>query len=334
MSSRDIKLTKPHATPKNNKITQKKQYNNVFIKTGYRATHKIASTLQGSVYKAINSDGKICALKRASITLSKLGLGFVNKTYYKVNEDIIREAEVLKYLTELNHQKGPNGLTKYLGFLSDDNNYYLLTEFGGKSLLHHVIYYHRLINQGKIELKVWKEHVKILFKQMCIFIDWLHNIARLVHLDISLENMLIKGCQFKDGKFIAHGQIFIIDFGVSKSYICKKSFNNCTKYVGKTGYQAPNVYHRIPFNAKKADVWSLSVVLFMMSIGGSPYILPTETDPHFSNVYNGYVSQWITDAGKLDYVSQSLLDLFLQTLCPEKERLCVEDILTHSYFQE
>ena len=55
MSSRDIKLIKPHITSKNNKITQEIPYNNVFIKTGYKATSKIASTLQGSVYKGTHT---------------------------------------------------------------------------------------------------------------------------------------------------------------------------------------------------------------------------------------------------------------------------------------
>ena len=35
--------------------------------------------------------------------------------------------------------------------------------------------------------------------------NWLHNTMRCCHLDLSLENMLIKGYKIKNGKFISHG---------------------------------------------------------------------------------------------------------------------------------
>jgi len=322
--------TKNNASILVNKNIKYSPVKNVLNKTGFKPTSKIAKTLQGSVYNAVNSNGIKCVLKRTSVQLHDMGIARVNNKFYKVKENIINEAKIMKYLTSINPVKG---LPKFIDFFSDGKNYFLLMEHGGQSLLDHVRDFHQKIKNNKIKLKIWKQHVKILFKQMCIFINWLHNIARFVHLDISLENMLIKGCEFKNGKFISHGQIYFIDFGLAKCYANKKSFDNCTKYVGKISYQAPEVYHKRPFNAAKADVWSLGIVLFMMIIGACPYLKPTKSDKMFINICNGYTKQWMNDVGKSEYISESLIDLFDRIFCDEMNRLYIQDIMKHDYLK-
>ena len=57
--------------------------------------------------------------------------------------------------------------------------------------------------------------------------------------------------------------------------------NNCTKFVGKTAYESPEVAHELKFNASKNDIYSLGVVLFMMTFGVAPYNKPSSSDSSF-----------------------------------------------------
>jgi len=279
---------------------------------------------------AINIEGHQCVLKRTSVRLHTLGVACVGDKYYKVKENIVKEASILKYLTKLNPK---TGLTKLIDFFCDGKNYFLLTEYGGESLLKHVLEFNCKIKEGKLNVNVWKKHVKILFQQMCKFINWLHNIARFAHLDISMENILIKGCVFKNGKFISHGQINFIDFGLAKSFINIKSFDNCTKYVGKESYRSPEIHSKIPFNAVKSDIWSLGVVLFMMTFGVCAYTKPTKTDAMFNIIYTGNIESWAQFTGKSDRASKLLLNLFSHIFCCENKRWSIEDIIKHKYIR-
>ena len=119
--------------------------------------------------------------------------------------------------------------------------------------------------------------------------------------------MLIKGCIFKNGKFTSHGQINFIDFGLSQLFGNSKAYKKCKKFVGKRRYKAPKVYHRIPFNAFKADVWSMGVILFMMIFGLCAYKEPTTKDPMFRNIWNGNIDKWSECLNLTPYVPAHVL---------------------------
>ena len=80
----------------------------------------------------------------------------------------------------------------------------------------------------------------------------------------------LKGCVIEDGKFINHGTIKFIDFGVSKLYLNKSSFKKCKKYVGKVNYQAPKTYLNKPFDASKAG---MSYILYNLLLSVCIYFM-------------------------------------------------------------
>jgi len=305
----------------------------LYDKTGYKVTTKIASTLQGSIYKAINSSKNECIVKRTSVRLHNKGVGRVNGKLYKINENIVNEASIMKYLNFKKPKGSRKCMVQFIDFYCDGKNCFLLMEYGGKSMVDHVIEFHHKIDEGKIKLKIWKQHVKILFKQMSAFVYWLHNDARLAHLDISLDNMCIKDCIFKNGKFVSHGQINFIDFGLAKRFTNNKSFDKCTKYVGKTPYKSPEIYCKIPFNAFKSDSWSLGVVLYVMLFGLMPYNFtkPRHNDSIFDIIYHGKARTYNYDINKSKYLSESSLDLLSNIFCSEYKRLTINKIMEHSY---
>ena len=62
---------------------------------------------------------------------------------------------------------------------------------GGNSLFDHVKYCHKLINNNQLSIHEYKNHCKIIFKQICNIVNWIHS-NDVCHMDISLENTLIK----------------------------------------------------------------------------------------------------------------------------------------------
>ena len=165
----------------------------------------------------------------------------------------------------------------------------------------------------------------------------MHSKMNVCHLDISLENMLIKNNKYKsDGnggiRLSRKMQIKICDFGLAEYFNPKQNDSFlCNKYVGKTHYKAPKVYgKKHTFDARKADIWSLGVSFFMMIVGAPPYKLPLDSDDHFpfiqDNDVNGILKRW----GREQYIDKNiecLLNAMLQI--DERKRYSVLDIERH-----
>mmetsp|Transcript_2194 Transcript_2194/g.2708 ORF Transcript_2194/g.2708 Transcript_2194/m.2708 type:complete len:320 (-) Transcript_2194:76-1035(-) len=308
------------------------KYNGIqnLSKIGVVVGQKICKTLQGSVYHGKLNHKKEnvsidVVIKRATIKLLKNKLAKINKNFMiPVSENIIKEAQIMKYIESLNP---PNGFLKVHATLNDDYNYFLIMEYGGKSLLNHVRKYHKLIELNKLSVSEWKNHVKILFKQLVNMIYFLHNKARICHMDISLENILIKGCVFNSGTFTTHGQVSICDFGLAEHFDVKNKNFMSAKYVGKTVYQSPELFSRKSmFDARKNDIWSLGICLFMLQIGLQPLNKASMKDKYFKNIINGHLSKMIETNGKLEYNSKWFLNIMNNVLTPHEQRWNIENI--------
>merc|ERR1712228_691805 len=163
---------------------------------------------------------------------------------------------------------------------------------------------------------------------------WMHSKMNVCHLDISLENMLIKNNKYKsDGnggiRLSRKMQIKICDFGLAEYFNPKQNdLFLCNKYVGKTHYKAPKVYgKKLTFDARKADIWSLGVSFFMMIVGAPPYKLPLDNDDHFpfiqANDVNAILKRW----GREQYINKKLECLLNNMLqIDERKRYSIHDI--------
>eukprot|EP01083_Nonionella_stella_P260337 887787_1 len=157
---------------------------------------------------------------------------------------------------------------------------------------------HQLINCGKMDFIQWRETVKYIFYKMCKFIHWLHNLF-VCHLDISLENIIINKC---------NNNIRFIDFGHSEIFANTFLCNKCA-WRGKLGYKAPNVYNNKSFMGNKADIYSLGICLFLLSIGAPPYGKPNETDQRFKIIKDGKIKELLKSWNRLHYVENEQLNL-------------------------
>eukprot|EP00486_Rosalina_sp_Unknown_P000329 CAMPEP_0201567258 /NCGR_PEP_ID=MMETSP0190_2-20130828/7672_1 /ASSEMBLY_ACC=CAM_ASM_000263 /TAXON_ID=37353 /ORGANISM="Rosalina sp." /LENGTH=340 /DNA_ID=CAMNT_0047987027 /DNA_START=209 /DNA_END=1228 /DNA_ORIENTATION=- len=246
----------------------------ILAKNGYKQVIKIQDTTQGEIheceiidpYKRAKAGMSRVAIKRTSKALHRSGESIVKDGFSTiVEENIIKEAMILKYLTKDNR---PNGgyIAKYIDFFESDQDYYLVMEYvGDKNLAEFVKEAHQYIKEKKLKLSAYKQVIKFLFWQICVMIHWMHNDMKTCHLDLCLENIIVRDGNFEeceDGsvKIDSNIAIKIADFGLAEAF--GPEVNNVYRFeMGKWGLKdsfettSPNVYNELMFNGMKADIW-------------------------------------------------------------------------------
>lgn len=162
-----------------------------------------------------------------------------------------------------------------------------------------------------------EEHISIIISQVLRGLDELHTQGK-IHRDIKAANILLT----------EHGNIKLADFGVSAQVtatITKKS-----TFVGTPYWMAPEVILRSAYNSK-ADIWSLGIMCFEMSLGVPPhsnihpmrvlFLIPKTSPPvlasHFSDCFRDFVAQCL--AMKASHVWSIFTHSFLNNIHVEAE---------------
>jgi len=110
---------------------------------------------------------------------------------------------------------------------------------------------------SKRDFKPMKErHSKSLFRQLLESVQFSHQ-QEVSHGDIKMENVMIS----------KKGRVTLIDFGFSRV----EDGTLSEQWMGSMDYVAPEILLRTPFEAKKADVWSLGVILYILLTGELPF---------------------------------------------------------------
>ena len=84
----------------------------------------------------------------------------------------------------------------------------------------------------------------------------------MAHRDIKAENILITDLN-----------VTLIDFGFAQKIDPSSPLS--TDRRGSTDYVSPEIVMCNPYDPKKADIWSLGVILFTLLTGSLPFITPT-----------------------------------------------------------
>ena len=113
----------------------------MLAKHGYQTIHKVCDTLQGELFKAKVIKLTMANLKRTAInahvaikkvckllTAEKTAEDKEDGTLLCVEENIMKEAVILKHLTVDNHMLG-NYVVRFVDFFESDTHYYLVTEY-------------------------------------------------------------------------------------------------------------------------------------------------------------------------------------------------------------
>ncbi|KAK6467450.1 testis-specific serine/threonine-protein kinase 6 [Huso huso] len=99
---------------------------------------------------------------------------------------------------------------------------------------------------------------KEMFIQIVSAVSYLHE-NNIVHRDLKCENVLLT-----EGN-----QVKITDFGFGRKAHGYPEVSST--YCGSAAYAPPEVLLGVPYDPKKYDVWSLGVILYVMTTGCMPF---------------------------------------------------------------
>ena len=172
------------------------------------------------------------------------------KVYAPNKFECFRELGILKHIQRL---KLRNSI-QFVETLLDNGHMLLISEyFLGIEL-------HDFLVDGKIQSY---EQLKSICKKILLAVHELHE-NNICHLDLKLENIMINE---------QTEEIKLIDFGFAE--ITKDEPNNeekiLNKYRGSIHYSAPEIITNIPYDGKKADIWSLGVLFYALYTQQLPF---------------------------------------------------------------
>jgi serine/threonine protein kinase len=171
------------------------------------------------------------------------------KTTYAIKvipQTFAKQAEVeINLISCLNHSAFP----KFHEALSDKENHYLVTEFiNNGTLLRHLNHHQK-----------FSEHdARIIFSQIFDGVSYLHNVLKIAHLDLKLENIMIDSTS----------HVKIIDFGLACPF---SDLGSRTSRCGSLPYSSPEMLTGKQVN-QSTDIWSLGVILYVLVNGELPFL--------------------------------------------------------------
>ena len=158
------------------------------------------------------------------------------------------------------------------------------------------------------------DYVKTIFYQICYAVMQLHKRC-IAHLDIKPENIFMA----------TPNSVKLGDFG--SSYHWQNDFESKLGAVGTSYYCAPEVGPSHPYNPRKADTWSLGILLHVLLTGFWPYKGKTEAALH-ENVKTGNTSIFIDSLPE----DSALMDLLEGLLRHDSDlRFSIEQVLASEW---
>ena len=203
-----------------------------------------------------------------------------------------------------------DSLVKYKGVI-----YYIIEELSENGELFNYVY---KTGEG------FPEHLSIkIFKKLAKCVKILHD-NRIAHCDIKPENVLI-GNDFS---------IKLIDFGFSQ--VLEKDDNFIYEYRGSDIYASPEVNNRNMkgYDALKNDIFSLGVLLFVITVRRFPFERPGYLDRKYRLIMKKEYDDFWRYYQQFN-LSNEFKDFVNHLLCYDpSERLTIDEILEHPIMKE
>lgn len=258
----------------------------------YKIKQKIGKGCFGKVYQATQM-----------LTNTPVALKAIPKINIK-NKDtrkkIEKEVEILKKINNSDH------VIKLFEVFEDSSYVYLVCEYLENG---------DLIKYFKVNPLFDEPEERVFFKKIAKGVEYLHS-NNIIHRDLKLDNILL------DRKMNPK----ICDFGIS-------SIQEPGKKIYDTGgtpaYLAPEVVKAEGEVGPKSDVWSLGVLLYLLTFG----IVPFKAND-MQLLYNKII------VGKFkfpefEYASPELIELIKSMLVVDvNARISLKEVLKHRWFQD
>ena len=218
--------------------------------------------------------------------------------------------EEIELLRQLDH---PN-IVKLFEYFSDNDKYYLITEYckGGD-----------LFDLIKKKKKFSELSAAYIMFQIFRALIYCHNTHHLVHRDIKPENIVV----FRTNNAMEDlYDVKLIDFGISKIFN-KVEKNNENRVKGSLNYIAPEVLQG-KCN-EKCDIWSCGVILYILVIGEYPFTGKNKQEI-MRNIQRG---KYDFPQGFLQKSSNEIRELISKCLMVDpNKRISARDALNDKFF--
>jgi len=258
-----------------------------WARRGFEKTRKLCDTLQGVMYLAVNTrnNGKKVAIKKASCKLHREGISIENGMSIVVDENIVKEAGILRYLTMQNNAIG-DYVVKFVDFFKTHNSYFLCIDYIEQSITlgEYIRTVHHLIREKILSKRKHLRIMKYILWQISVALYWLHTDMSCTHLDLCSENVLVRSTfqKTKAGNLLVSDKahVKLVDFGCAEVF--KDNDFQCDKFATGTNreqYLAPKVFTHCEYDARTADMWALGIIVYEGYVGCKPF----ETIPPGAN---------------------------------------------------
>ncbi|KAL0984816.1 hypothetical protein UPYG_G00147330 [Umbra pygmaea] len=212
---------------------------------GYCVLDHLGTGAFGSVFKVRKQTGQaFLALKE--VNLHNPVFGKDKKSRDSNVDKIVSELTIIK--EQMNH---PNVVKYYKTFLEGDRLYIVMELIEGIPLAEH---FNSLKDK---EQRFTEERLWNIFIQMCLALRYLHKEKRIVHRDLTPNNIMLG----------ERDKLTITDFGLAKQ---KQENSKLTSVVGTILYSCPEIVKSEPYG-EKADVWAIGCILYQMATLQPPF---------------------------------------------------------------
>jgi len=272
----------------------------------YVIEKRLASALFGDVllctYKPTNEK---VAVKRILRSAAKAQRTLISDK--KVREDVDLELTIYRTLKNVGGHANILSLREEIEF---DGYLYIVFDFCDRGELYEVV-----SNAENSKLSI-AQSVKYT-QQIAQGVEFLHNNGY-AHRDLSLENVLLT----------SDDNCHVCDFGLAT--VANK---RCSETVGKMFYMAPEVLAEdVSYDPKKADVWSLGVMLFIMLTGAPPVERADMSDKRFALIASNGVSDLIKRWDMTKDISSLGMDLLEKMMHVDPtQRISISKVLEHPF---
>ena len=169
------------------------------------------------------------------------------------------------------------------------------------------------------------EHIaRCYFKNLLIAISAMHDLGY-AHRDIKPENILL----------LDNFTIKLCDLGFCGVLAGKDGSKLMTTFKGTRAYMAPEVAERKPYDGVKVDLFSCSIIGFILVTGRPPFMQAERINTHYQHIANKNWTQFwkLHEEGRR--LSSSFKDLIqsMMSYYP-KERPSFTEILQHPWLNE
>ncbi|ETV90489.1 serine/threonine protein kinase [Aphanomyces invadans] len=270
----------------------------------FHVVKELAPALFGSIVLCVDkNNGNHVAIKRMQLAAAAKRQANGGPT---VQEDLHVEKRVYRHVNKMG---GHRNILRLLSSFEEAGHEHFVLEYCHQGDLFTIL-------QSSPHQRLQASQALHYMRQICHGLAFLHS-HEIAHGDISLENVLV------DANDVAK----LMDFGlaVESFHVTQPS-----SAVGKFFYMPPEMYLGSPYDASKADMWSLGILLLILHTGMPPFARAHSSD----NVYASYLKYDIRTLLKgwnvLPHLPVDALDLVerLVVATPDK-RLSISDVRTH-----